>query len=507
MPVRMPKERLGTTLAGKYRLDRILGEGRCGVVFAGVHTSTRRAVAVKLLDSEHARRPEVITRLLQEAKAAARLKHPNVADVLDMGRDTDESVYLVLELMRGETLRQRLDRERSLSVPAALAVVLPVLGALAEAHEQKIVHRDLKPDNIYLSITPDGVIPKILDFGIAAIANAGTATATGMVVGTPSYLAPEQVQGAPNISPAADVWAMGVVLYEALTGRVPFRGNSVAAVLVNILTAPLLPVRTWRPDVDEAIARVIERALSRSLQERYSNAGALLADLVAANGGRPLERLAPFARADLTAPTAAKTGGLVVPPRALVVGAAGVSTQVASTPVVHRDGAKGPGLRRAGLVLAGAALVLLAALASTGGGIVPATSGSPVEPVSAEATAEHVPYASAAQVPAVLAASSAAPVAIPSRRPNRRWGPTSRSSKPTRTRRGFRSRGPSRSRKGTGGISRSRSQEGGPEEESATARARAPRPRRPRAAAPAPPAPGATPRPLHRDANDVPLID
>ncbi len=273
MAILTPEERVGTTIAEKYRIDGVLGEGGWGVVLAGTHLWTDREVAIKLLHPQHARKEAMVKRFLKEAKAAARIKHPNVVDVLDMGREGDD-VYLVLERLHGQTLRELLDERGTLSISDTLDLLGPVLDALTEAHERKIVHRDIKPDNIFLARERDRVVPKLLDFGIAKMMEEGSHTTTGTVVGTPSYMAPEQVQGALDITAATDVWSMGVVVFECLTGQVPFDAPNVAAILVQILTAEPPTLESLRPELREASA-VLAQALSKSRTERYADAGAL----------------------------------------------------------------------------------------------------------------------------------------------------------------------------------------------------------------------------------------
>jgi serine/threonine-protein kinase len=278
VPILTPEERVGTTLAGKYRLDRILATGGMATVFAGVHAWTERAVAVKILNYEHARDPEVVRRFLQEARAAAQLKHPNVVDVLDMGQDDDGTVFLVLELLEGETLKALLKRGALAPHEAAL-LLAPILRAVAAAHAKGVVHRDLKPDNIFLALgvpAPDGhrdTVPKLLDFGIAKVANEGDSgsTRTGAMVGTPQYMSPEQVRGDRELGPRADVWSMGVLLHYALTKRMPFNAESAPAVLARVLTERARPIREIAPSLPEPLAAVIDRALQHEASARFAD--------------------------------------------------------------------------------------------------------------------------------------------------------------------------------------------------------------------------------------------
>ncbi|MCA9607944.1 MAG: serine/threonine protein kinase, partial [Myxococcales bacterium] len=210
MPILMPKERLGRALGGRYRLLKILGKGGMGVVYEGVHEGTGRPVAVKVLLPQFLEHPEITKRFLREAKAAASLHHPNVVDVLDVGEDDDGAPYIVLEFLVGRTLHA-LSKKGPLDAEPTLAHLLPVMDALALAHDNGIVHRDVKPDNIFLAEDETGrITPKLLDFGIAKLLQVTSSlkTRTGTAMGTPHYMPPEQAQGARDVTPAADVWAM-----------------------------------------------------------------------------------------------------------------------------------------------------------------------------------------------------------------------------------------------------------------------------------------------------------
>ncbi len=281
MPLLTAAERVGTRLADKYRLDHILGRGGFGTVYAGVHTWTDREIAVKVLNPEFVERHEVVQRFLQEAKAAARLKHRHVVDVLDMGREGDGTVYLVLERLHGQELADLLEQRGRLPLPTALAILLPVMHALARAHEAGITHRDLKPQNIFLHTDSEGqLVPKVLDFGIAKMATgANQATRTGVLMGTPEFMAPEQAHGASNVGPPADVWSMGIVLWNALTGTLPFDGPTPTAVLTQIVTQAAPPFAEVAPELQGPVAAVIDRALAQQTDARYPHMRAFLEDL------------------------------------------------------------------------------------------------------------------------------------------------------------------------------------------------------------------------------------
>jgi len=280
MPLITAEERVGTRLAGKYRLDRILGKGGMGVVFAGVHERLQRPVAVKFLHPQYSLDAEAVRRFFAEAQAAARLRQPNVVDVFDLDIDGDGTAFMVLELLEGEPLSARIARG-PLTVHEMAECLLPVLAALEVAHRAGIVHRDLKPDNIFLARDLEGgLLPKVLDFGIAKLTDPAKPdqTKTGAVIGTPSYMAPEQAMADKNIGPWTDVWSIGTVAYECLSGRLPFEfrpDTSLTAALVMICTERPVPLRERAPDLPEEILTAIDAALQKEPSERLQSARAL----------------------------------------------------------------------------------------------------------------------------------------------------------------------------------------------------------------------------------------
>jgi hypothetical protein len=278
MPILTAQERVGTIVADKFELSAVLGRGGMGVVYEALHRWTGRRVAVKLIDPALADDPELATRFLHEARAAARLHHPHVVDVLDMGRADDGTVYQVLALLEGETLGARLKSEGRLPWTEALSLLVPVMDALDMAHRHGIVHRDVKPDNVFLRRTPAGVEPVLLDFGMAKLLDARPVTTrSSAVFGTPHYMAPEQALGASKAGPAADVWSVGVMLFECFSGQLPFgRGAPAAAYLARIVHEDAPSVRTPCPELPARLVRVVDRALARDPAQRYPNMGELL---------------------------------------------------------------------------------------------------------------------------------------------------------------------------------------------------------------------------------------
>ena len=270
---------IGRVLHGKYRLDAEVGSGGMGVVMRGVHLVTGRAIAVKILRTssaggEHGSDPEIARRFLREARIAAVLDHPNVVGVLDCGETDDGLAYQVLDLLEGESLRDRLARGH-LTVERTLAIMLPILHALEDAHARDIVHRDLKPANIFLvpdAAEPCGLRARLLDFGVAKIGKDSDAlgstvtqleTHAGMLLGTPSYMAPEQIEAGHAVTGSADVYALGVIAYEMLSGELPFTARGPLEVLAHkLFTAPRL-------SCDACGARVLELASCRDCGAAY----------------------------------------------------------------------------------------------------------------------------------------------------------------------------------------------------------------------------------------------
>jgi serine/threonine-protein kinase len=280
--------RAGAVLAGKYRVERIIGEGGMGIVLGAYHQFLDQRVAVKLLSAELGNAPEMMTRFLNEARLAARIKSEHVCRVMDMGQLEDGRPYIAMELLQGGDLGALLLMRGPLPVAEAVDYVLQALDALAEAHAGGIVHRDLKPSNLFLAVQGEGrSTVKILDFGISkaddALGGSGSITASRSIVGSPTYMSPEQMKNSKKVDYRTDIWGIGVILYELLTVRVPFDGETPGEIFANILEHPPAPVRERRPDVPEALEAVITRCLRRDRDERFADVGELA------------EALAPFA--------------------------------------------------------------------------------------------------------------------------------------------------------------------------------------------------------------------
>ena len=268
----------GRIVGERYRLEAHLDSGTMGEVYRARHTITQQTVAVKLLFPYLARRESDVIRFKREARLAASLEHPNIVQMLDAGIDGDR-YYLAMEFLEGETLEDVLANEPS-SRAEVLGYLVHVLDALRVAHEAGIVHRDIKPANIFLTAESDGSKRvKLLDFGIARQMGGERATLTGTTLGTPIYMSPEQAMRPEEVHVGADVWSVGVILYELLTGARPFTANSPTALLVKTVSEPHVPVSELAPNVPQALVSVVERCLLKDEGERYTDAGALLSAL------------------------------------------------------------------------------------------------------------------------------------------------------------------------------------------------------------------------------------
>lgn len=293
----------GDVVVGRYAIRRVIGRGGMGVVHEARHTVTGKRVALKWLLFQRSDGAVGVHRILREARAAARVDHPNVVAIYDVS-EHNGIPFLVMEYLDGAPLSAVLDGP-PIDYVRLLATLLPVLDALAMAHEHGVVHRDLKPSNIFLCTNERGR-PRhavLLDFGISKFlelkgagdsvtdlhdvhdADERTLTDTGCILGTPHYMAPEQLDDARDVDPRADVYAFGVLLYRALGGALPFEADSYSALLLRITSGTPRPISMLRPDLPSGLARIIMRAMSRRRKDRFADARALLTELKAFAGG------------------------------------------------------------------------------------------------------------------------------------------------------------------------------------------------------------------------------
>jgi serine/threonine-protein kinase len=279
---------VGREVGGKYRILRLVGCGGMGAVYEAENLALGKRVAIKLIDLESAGQSEAVRRFEREARTAGALESSHIVQVFDVGTVEDGRPYLVMELLRGENLGSRLHRLGPLSVPEAVHVTVQVLRGLHRAHENSVVHRDLKPENIFLVETDsDPMFAKIVDFGISKITRRGgaldanTLTQQGVVLGTPFYMAPEQAQALADLDGRADLWSLGAILYECLTGRRPFTGDNYEQVIIAICTQPA-PSLHGAPGIPAPLADVVSKALARQREDRFSSAREFLEALQAA---------------------------------------------------------------------------------------------------------------------------------------------------------------------------------------------------------------------------------
>lgn len=292
-----PDSLIGTTLAGKYRIDERLNEGGMGTVYRGTHVLMEKTVAIKVLRPALAADEKIVARFSREARAASRISHPNALSVTDFGEDEDGNVFLVMEFLSGKTLKRLIRDAGPLPLARVVDITRQVGDALNAAHSQGVVHRDLKSDNIMLLDTTSGDHAKVLDFGIAKINEPdGTIdtnlTAPNLVIGTPQYMSPEQCTHDSRIDARSDIYSLGVILYEMLVGHVPFSGDSPTIVMMKHLQEPVPSVMDEREDVPAAVARVVARAMAKLPGNRYQSVSELVEDLTIASG-MTIHRLAP----------------------------------------------------------------------------------------------------------------------------------------------------------------------------------------------------------------------
>ncbi|WP_129354236.1 serine/threonine-protein kinase [Sorangium cellulosum] len=374
----------------KYEIVRTIGRGGMGTVYEAINTAIGKRVAMKFVDADLAQNKDAVARFHREAQAASAVESAHIVEIFDSGF-ADDIPFLVMELLRGEDLAHRIRRCGRLDLGEALHVIAQILRGLHRAHEAGIVHRDLKPDNIFLVDRDDDPnFAKILDFGISKVPRASgvsahTLTRQGTVLGTPFYMSPEQAQALPDVDGRTDLWAVGAILYECLTGHPPHSGNSYEQVIVNICMKDAQDVRMSNPAVPEPIARVIAKALARDRDARYASARELLDALVAASGGALASRRSSSDELGVLTTSAAGAAGQVLAQRTpgdpgigldptLEVQGSGSKVGWSSN---GRAGARGPRWR------ALVAVALVSMVSGLAGALLIARRSPPVEEVAA----------------------------------------------------------------------------------------------------------------------------
>jgi serine/threonine protein kinase len=406
----------GDVLAGKYTVERVLGVGGMGVVVAARHIHLDEHVAIKFMLPEIAAKGgELVARFMREGRAAVKIRSEHVARVTDVGLLDNGAPYMVMEYLQGRDLQQVLDSDGPVATEHAVDFVLQASEAIAEAHSLGIVHRDLKPANLFLAHRADGSsCVKVLDFGISKMARTGESgvTRTQATMGSPLYMSPEQVMSAGNVDARADIWSLGVILFQLVTGKVPFDGDTIAQVVFKVVQSPARPIRELVPDVHPALEAAVMRCLEKERGARFQSVGELAVALAPAAPERSqlsVQRIARLLGTTGSGPIPRPPVFSSSPP------ALGLTPVPVGTPSVA------PPMQRTGLVILAVLLVLgvaagIVALvwmknARTHAGATPDTTAT------ATATATSAPVVAAAPSSVVLApeptaqAPSSAPAA------------------------------------------------------------------------------------------------
>jgi serine/threonine-protein kinase len=280
---------VGAVLADRYEVVRRIGEGGMGAVYEARHTVIGKRVAVKVLLEKFLAKSDFVARLLQEARLASSIGHEHIVDVTDFGTTSDGRSFVVMEFLDGESLAELAMREAPLPIERSLGIARQVASALGAAHAKGIFHRDVKPENVYLVKRGDADFVKVVDFGISKAVKPGgdeggegyRLTHTGLLLGTPLYMSPEQARGEEDLDHRVDIWALGVLLYECLTGEVPFRANNYLGIISQVLTHEPTPPSKLRPElgIADAVEAVVMRAMEKDRSRRYQTMAELERDL------------------------------------------------------------------------------------------------------------------------------------------------------------------------------------------------------------------------------------
>ena len=305
---------VGQTLADKYRIEELINEGGMGAVYRGTHVLMDKTVAVKVLHPALAADDKIVARFSREARAASRISHPHALNVTDFGESSNGIVFLVMEYLNGQTLKEVIHSDSPMPLSRVIEIMRQISGALEAAHAEGVVHRDLKSDNIMLLDVAGGDWAKVLDFGIAKITEKvgqdPALTAPNLIIGTPQYMSPEQCSQAAEIDSRSDIYSLGVILYEMLVGHVPFTGESPTAIMMKHLQEPPPSVLEERKDLPAAVARVVTRAMAKRPEDRFQTASELAEELTAAAETKDSPAVIPTTNPDSSD---RKTNRIVVP--------------------------------------------------------------------------------------------------------------------------------------------------------------------------------------------------
>ncbi len=305
MPTEARKDIVGNHI-GQYRLIKKIGSGGMGTVYVGEHILIGRRAAIKVLQPLLSTQPEIVERFFREAKATSAITDPGVVQIFDFGYHVDGTAYIVMELLQGECLADRITNLGRLPAAEALRIVRQLAGALSAAHEKEIVHRDLKPENVFLVAdleSASGERVKLLDFGICKMAGDSTATQTGRMLGTPIYMSPEQCRGAREVDARSDIYSLGCLLFHALTGRVPFDLDGAGEIIVAHLQEPPPKVSEVAPELSDTVDEIVEHCLAKDPTDRFQTMAAVQAAI-----DTVLPKLTPAPLRDLPANIAVGEG-------------------------------------------------------------------------------------------------------------------------------------------------------------------------------------------------------
>jgi serine/threonine-protein kinase len=409
--------RPGEILAGKYRVEKVLGAGGMGIVVAARHLQLETRVALKFLHPSTVQNEEAVARFAREARASVKITGEHVARVLDVGTLASGAPYMVMEFLEGTDLAAWLEQRGPLSVEQAVDFVLQACVAVAEAHSLGIVHRDLKPANLFCVRRADGQLwIKVLDFGISKMTLATSsyrssraATQTNAIMGSPLYMSPEQMTSARDVDARTDIWALGIILHELVSGSAPFQGDTLPEICIKIATSSPEPLRRVRPDAPAGFEAVILRCLQKDREARYRDVGELARDLCAFGPARCHALVDAIGGILETGGPAASSQAAVAGPRPVLL--SGTLTAAGSIPPVGRTDVRvksrtGWSLVGSGAALGTAAAALLGFVLLRSHAIAPSTA---LAPAPASATRQQPHPARLADSPQALAPALAPP--------------------------------------------------------------------------------------------------